>query len=359
MRETARRQGHAKLYDGRWRDRPTADAPPGVTPVIRLRAPTTGFTEIADLVQGTVRVANEQLDDMVLLRSDGTPTYMLSVVVDDHDMAITHVVRGDDHLTNAFRQRQLFEALDWAPPAFAHIPLIHGADGAKLSKRHGAVGLEAYREMGILPDAMRNYLLRLGWGHGDAEIISTAEAVRIFDLTDVGRSPSRFDMGKLLNTNGHYIRAATDSDLVAYVMPFLEQKLGCAPGELERTRLTLAMGSLKARAKTLLELADRALFYCRAIPLPFSEEARALIRGDGAEVIAGLTRRLAAVDPWTDQSIEAAVRDYAAASGRQLGAVAQPLRAALTGSTASPGIFEVAAILGRNETLARLAAAGK
>jgi glutamyl-tRNA synthetase len=356
MRETARREGKAPRYNGYWRDRDPAEAPKGVPPVIRLKAPTEGETVIKDLIQGEVRVANDQLDDMVLLRGNGTPTYMLSVVVDDHDMAITHIIRGDDHLTNAFRQTQLFLALGWSAPHFAHLPLIHGADGAKLSKRHGALGVDAYRDMGLLPAALRNYLLRLGWGHGDAEIISTDQAIEWFDLDAVGRAAARFDMAKLENLNGHYIRETADDALIGYVMPFVEKQLGGAVDATRRTRLSRGMAGLKARAKTLVELADNAMFYLRAAPLPMSDKAKALLTPDAKAMLRVLREQFGAAPEWTQAALEDIVRRFAEAQTPpvKLGAVAQPLRAALTGSTMSPGIFEILEILGPEEALRRL-----
>jgi glutamyl-tRNA synthetase len=354
MREAQRKAGQPVRYDGRWRDRDPAEAPAGVPPVIRLKAPQSGDTVIDDLVQGTVRVANAQLDDMVLLRADGTPTYMLAVVVDDHDMGVTHVIRGDDHLTNAFRQRQIFDAMGWPVPRFGHIPLIHGADGAKLSKRHGALGIEAYRDMGFLPEAMRNYLLRLGWGHGDADIVSTAEAIRLFDVADIGRAPSRFDMAKLTNLNGHYMRAADDARLVADVLPLIEKKLGAAVDAAGRARLAAGMAGLKQRARTLVELADQAAFYARPRKLALDAKAAALVAGDGRARLAALRAALAEATDWTDAALEALVRAYAEGAGIKLGDAAQPLRAALSGSTQSPPIFEVMRILGRDETLGRI-----
>src|SRR5438105_8954238 len=225
MREAAKREGRPMRYDGRWRDREPREAPAGIDPVIRLKAPAEGETVIEDQVQGRVVWQNKDLDDLVLLRSDGTPTYMLAVVVDDHDMAITHVIRGDDHLTNAARQKQIYDALGWAVPIMAHIPLIHGPDGSKLSKRHGALGIDAYRAMGYLPAALRNYLVRLGWSHGDQEIFSTEEMIAAFDLPQIGRSPARFDFAKLENLNGHYIRQADDQSLVT----MFEQVLDYVP----------------------------------------------------------------------------------------------------------------------------------
>ncbi|SMF69939.1 glutamyl-tRNA synthetase [Tistlia consotensis] len=350
MRATARAEGRPLRYDGRWRDRDPAEAPEGVPPVVRMKAPQEGETTIADLVQGEVTVANAQLDDMVLLRADGTPTYMLSVVVDDHDMDITTVIRGDDHLTNAFRQTQLYRLCGWEPPAFAHIPLIHGPDGAKLSKRHGALGVEAYREMGYLPEALRNYLLRLGWAHGDDEIIPTDKAIEWFDLDGVGRSPARFDFDKLNHLNGHYIREADDARLAGLVAGSFEP----APSPAALGRLTAGMAGMKARAKTLKELAELGAFYVAERPLVLNEKAEKLLTAEALQALAALRPRLASLADWTAEAIEAEARAFAEAAGLKLGAVAQPLRAALTGSNVSPPIFEAAAILGRDETLARL-----
>ncbi|MGB8274880.1 MAG: glutamate--tRNA ligase [Alphaproteobacteria bacterium] len=354
MRERARSEGRPIRYDGRWRDRDPREAPPGVPPVVRLKAAQSGETIITDLIQGEVRVGNEQLDDMVLLRADGTPTYMLSVVVDDHDMEITHVIRGDDHLTNAFRQTQIYQALGWPVPRFAHIPLIHGSDGAKLSKRHGALGVEAYRDMGYLPEALRNYLLRLGWSHGDDEIISTEQAIAWFDLDTVGRAAARFDFAKLDSLNAHYMRDMSDERLSMLVAPFVERKLGrpLDPGLL--ARLQAGMGGLKQRANTLADLAENALFYVRNRPIPIDERAAALLNEEACRRLLRLRDELATPSPWSEPALEQAVRAVMAAEGVALGQVAQPLRAALTGSKVSPGIFEVMAVLGRDETLGRL-----
>jgi glutamyl-tRNA synthetase len=354
MRERAKAEGKPMRYNGYWRDRDPREAPAGVAPVIRLRAPQSGETLVKDQVQGEVRVANEQLDDMVLLRGDGTPTYMLSVVVDDHDMAITHVIRGDDHLTNTFRQVQLYQALDWNIPSFAHIPLIHGPDGAKLSKRHGALGVDAYRDMGYLPEALRNYLLRLGWAHGDAEIISTEQAVEWFDFPGVGRSPSRFDFAKLDNLNGHYLRSAENKRLVELVLPRIEKRLGHAPDAEGQRRLLDGMNGLKERAKTLEQLADNALFLFRSRPIEFEAKASALLTPAARAALGGLLDRFEGVDEWTAAALEAVTRAYVQEAGIKLGDVAQPLRAALTGQTTSPPIFEVAQLFGREETLSRI-----
>lgn len=353
MRQRARAEGRPMRYDGRWRDRDPAEAPPGVDPVVRLKMPREGETAIDDKVQGTVTVANDQLDDMVLLRADGSPTYMLSVVVDDHDMGITHVMRGDDHLTNAFRQFQLYRALGWTAPDFAHIPLIHGPDGAKLSKRHGAVGIETYREQGYLPEALRNYLLRLGWGHGDVELISTEDAIALFDLDGIGRSAARFDFDKLDNFNGHFIRQAEDTHLAELVAARLEVSLSRGLSADERDCLTRAMPGLKQRAKTVKELAESARFYVER-PTTLTNKAAKLLDEEARDRLKALRRRLTAVSDWSETELENEVRRYAEAEDVKLGKIAQPLRAALTGSTVSPGIFEVMAVLGRDETLNRL-----
>jgi glutamyl-tRNA synthetase len=354
MREQARAEGRPPRYDGRWRDRDPSEAPPDVTPVIRIKMPLDGETVIEDRVQGRVTVANDQLDDMVLLRSDGTPTYMLSVVVDDHDMGITHVIRGDDHLTNAFRQYQVFRALGWTPPTFAHIPLIHGPDGAKLSKRHGAVGVSAYREQGYLPEAVRNILLRLGWGHGDREIIATDEAIALFDLDGVGKSAARFDFDKLDHFNGHYLREADDERLTDLTVPRIEAAIGRAVTDTERARLHAGMPGLKHRAKTLVDLAESARIYVER-PRALTPKAAKMLDAEARDRLSRLHATLADVSDWRADVLEPLVREQAEAEGLKLGKLAQPLRAALTGTTVSPGIFEVMAAMGRDEVLARLA----
>jgi glutamyl-tRNA synthetase len=354
MREEQRAKGLPEGYDGRWRDRDPADAPPGVPPVIRLKAPRSGETVVHDLVQGDVRKGNSELDDMILLRGDGTPTYMHSVVVDDHDMGITHVIRGVDHLTNTFRQIQLYNAMDWALPQFAHIPLIHGSDGAKLSKRHGAVGVEAYRDMGYLPEAMRNHLLRLGWAHGDDEIIDTAQAIAWFDLDAVGRSPSRFDTTKLDNVNAHYLRAADNGRLVTLILPRIEDKLGHAVDAAGKSHLLRGMDGLKLRARTLVELADSAMIYVRSRPLALDHKAQAVLTPEARQTLSANVSVLQNVAEWRAPVLEQTDRTFAEQHGLKLGQLAQPKRAALTGSTTSPPIYEVMEVLGREETLARL-----
>ncbi|HEY6441546.1 MAG TPA: glutamate--tRNA ligase [Acetobacteraceae bacterium] len=355
MREQAIAEGRSPRYDGRWRDRDPAEAPPGVAPAIRLKAPRDGETVVEDLVQGPVRVANAELDDMIILRSDGTPTYNHSVVVDDHDIGITHVIRGDDHLTNTFRQVQIYQAMGWDLPHFAHIPLIHGADGAKLSKRHGAVSVLEFREQGYLPEALCNYLLRLGWAHGDAEVLDRDETIRLFDLDGVGRAPSRMDYAKLTNLNGHYIRHADDDRLTREVLERLAHRTDLALGSRAADRIRALMPALKERAKTLVELADAAAFLARPLPLPMEPKAASLLTPEVRLMLRDVAGALATTE-FTPLAIDGALRAFAEASGRKLGQVAQPLRAALTGSTASPGIDATLAALGKEEALARLAA---
>jgi glutamyl-tRNA synthetase len=358
MREKARAEKRSVGYDGTWRDRDPSEAPPGVPPAIRLRAPQEGSTTIRDHVQGEVTISNSELDDLIILRADGTPTYNLSVVVDDHDMGISHVIRGDDHLNNAFRQKQIYDALDWPVPEFAHVPLIHGPDGAKLSKRHGALGVDAYRELGYLPEALRNYLLRLGWSHGDDEIISTEQAIEWFDIGAVGRAPARFDFAKLDNLNGHYIRAAIDDWLVGRIAVDLERVLGRQLSEGEHGRLLKAMPELKLRPKTLVELAANASFLVAPRPIQPDDKAAKLLTPEARRLLGELLLRLKGAE-WQPEWLEEEIRSFADERGIKLGSVAQPLRAALTGSVASPGIFIVMEILGRDETLGRIADAAE
>jgi len=363
MRETARAEKRHARYDGRWRDRSASDIAAmeatGARPVIRLKAPQDGDTIVDDKVQGRVVFPNKDLDDLVLLRSDGTPTYMLAVVVDDHDAAVTHVIRGDDHLTNAARQTQIYQAMGWQTPVFAHIPLIHGPDGAKLSKRHGALGVDAYRALGYLPAALRNYLVRLGWSHGDQEFFTTQQMVEAFDLPQVGRSPARFDYAKLENMNGHYLRAMADDELVETLVATLPYLNGGAALQSKldapmRARLAAAMPGLKERAKTLNDLVDGAAFLFADRPLQPDEKAMAVLEAGGRGHLAALLPRLSQLRDWTAAAAEGVVRAYAEETGAKLGQIAQPLRAALTGRLTSPGIFDVLVVLGREEALGRL-----
>ena len=348
QRETAKQERRPFRIDSPWRDILEEQ---GASPfVIRLKAPRDGETVIDDQVQGRVTVQNAEIDDFILLRSDGSPTYMLAVVVDDHDMGVTHVIRGDDHLNNAFRQLAIIRAMGWPEPTYAHVPLIHGPDGAKLSKRHGALGVDAYRdELGMLPEAVDNYLLRLGWGHGDDEIISRDQAIEWFDLPQVGRSPSRFDFKKLENLNGHYIREADDERLAELVA----RRRTLSPEQIEL--LVKAMPELKSRANTITQLAESADFLLTSRPIKIDDAASALLTADARSLLRAAHHNLAALANWDATSLEAAIREVAEASGVKLGKLAQPLRAALTGRTTSPGIFDVLALLGRGESLDRIA----
>lgn len=354
MREAAKAEGKPQGYDGRWRDRDPAEAPEGVEPVIRIKMPRDGETVIRDHVQGDVTIPNAVLDDYILLRSDGSPTYMLSVVVDDHDMNITHVIRGDDHLTNAARQINLMTALGWDVPEYAHVPMIHGADGAKLSKRHGAMGAEEYRNMGYLPEAMRNYLARLGWSHGDDEVFSTEQAIEWFGLEAIGKSPAKFDFVKLANLNGIHMREADDTRLADETLRMMTDVKGWQVTDDTRDALITAMPGLKERAKTIDDLAESARFLIETRPLSISDKAAKLLDDAGRGVLTGITPKLEALPSWTLDGLEAAVRDFADEKELKLGKVAQPLRAALTGTTTSPGIFDVLAVLGKDECLARI-----
>lgn len=355
LRDQQRAAKQPMRYDGRWRDRDPSEAPTGAPFVVRLKASRDGETVIEDAVQGRVVVQNSELDDMILLRSDGTPTYMLAVVVDDNDMGVTHVIRGDDHLNNAFRQLGIIRAMGWDEPVYAHIPLIHGSDGAKLSKRHGALGVDAYRDkMGLLPEAVGNYLLRLGWSHGDAEIISREQAIEWFELAGVGRSPSRFDFKKLENLNGHYIREADDARLADLVAVRVANRLARDLSAEEVALLCKAMASLKPRAKNLDELAEGALFLFEKRPLMLDEKAAALLGTEAATLLENAGAALESSAEWTAVALEAAVRQVAENAGIGLGKVAQPLRAALTGRSTSPGIFDVLVLLGKEESLARI-----
>jgi glutamyl-tRNA synthetase len=354
MRETARAESRAPGYDGRWRDRDPSEAPEGVSPVVRFKSPNEGNTVVQDAVQGDVTISNQQLDDFILLRADGTPTYMLSVIVDDHDMGVTDIIRGDDHLTNAARQLQVYAALGWDAPRMSHIPLIHGPDGAKLSKRHGALGVEAYRDMGYLPEAMRNYLLRLGWSHGDDEIISTEQAVEWFNLENIGKSAARFDFDKLENLNGIYIRNADDAYLTGRIAPLLSEKIGQQLTEDQKSLIEKAMNGLKERAKSVISLADSAQFLIASRPLAMDGKAQKLLSDDAVMVLQRLADRLDNLPEWKKELIENAVRESAEAEELKLGKIAQPLRAALTGTTVSPGIFDVLEVLGREESLGRM-----
>lgn len=359
MREKARADGLPPRYDGRWRDRAASDAPKDVKPVIRIKAPQEGETIVHDRVQGEVRFPNKDLDDFIILRSDGTPTYLHAVVVDDHDMGVTHVIRGDDHLTNTARQMIIYNAMNWNVPIMAHIPLIHGEDGRKLAKRDGALGVEEYRAMGYLPQALRNYLARLGWSHGDDEIMSTDQMIEWFDIGDINKGASRFDFKKLEAINGHYIRMSDDADLLKQVISMLPEIEGGNAildklDDKRKAQFLAAMPGLKERAKTLVELIDGAAFIFNERPLVLDEKAQTILDDEGRKVLSGVLPALEAVTEWTVETTDGAVRQFAENAGLKLGKVAQPLRAALTGRATSPGVFDVLVVLGREESLRRI-----
>lgn len=359
IREKARAEGRPPRYDGRWRDRDPSEAPAGVRGAIRIKAPSEGETLVRDMVQGDVRFPNKDLDDFIILRSDGNPTYMHAVVVDDHDMGVTDIIRGDDHLTNAARQTVIYDAMGWTVPRMAHIPLIHGADGAKLSKRHGALGVEAYRAMGYLPEALLNYLARLGWSHGDDEVMSIDDMVSWFDIVDVNKGAARFDFAKLEALNGVHMRAMDDAALMKALIETLPhlpngEALAAKLDEKAKDRLLQAMPGLKERAKTLVELSDSAYFLVADRPLTLDEKAQAILDTDARNLLKALLPGFEAVADWNAASTEAVVRSYSEANGLKLGKLAQPLRAALTGRSTSPGVFDVLAVLGRDESLARI-----
>ncbi|MGE0211841.1 MAG: glutamate--tRNA ligase [Parvibaculaceae bacterium] len=360
MRKRAMAEGRPIRYDGRWRDRDPKEAPAGVAPVIRLKAPQTGETTVDDQVQGRVVFQNKDLDDFIILRSDGNPTYNHSVVVDDHDMGVTHIIRGVDHLTNAARQIQIYRAMEWSIPVMAHVPLIHGPDGAKLSKRHGALGVEAYRAMGYLPAAMRNYLARLGWSHGDDEIFSTGQMIDWFDLDGIGKSAARFDFTKLENLNGQYMRATPDKELLSEFRAFLPnvdggvEMLARLDGP-EGARFAKALDGLKQRAKTLVELMHSAQFLFASRPLAMDAKAEKILSDGGRDALAASLEVFKGSANWSAATLEAALKAHAEAQGAKLGAFAQPLRAALTGAAVSPGVFDVMEALGREESLGRIA----
>jgi glutamyl-tRNA synthetase len=359
MRELAAAEGRPPRYDSRWRDRPASEAPAGVKPVVRIKSPQSGDTLVSDTVQGEIRFPNKDLDDFILLRSDGNPTYMHAVVVDDHDMGVTHIIRGDDHLTNAARQTIIYQGMDWDVPVMAHLPLIHGADGAKLSKRHGALGVEAYREMGYLPAGLLNYLAKLGWNHGEDEIMTIAQMIEWFDTKDVNKGAARFDFVNLADVNGHHMRNADPAwltDVLLETIPFLSNHASVAQlaAPEKRAQLAHAMPGLQLRAKTLVELADSALYLVAKRPLALDEKAAALLNEEGVEMLRSVAPLFKAASDWTAAGLDAIVRQLAEEKTLKLGKIAQPLRAALTGRSTSPGVFDVLEVLGREESLSRI-----
>jgi glutamyl-tRNA synthetase len=356
MRRKAKEEGWTSFYDRRWRDRDASEAPEGVKPVVRIKAPLEGATVIDDKVQGEVKVDNRNLDDFVLLRSDGSPTYMLAVVVDDHDMGVTHVIRGDDHMNNTFRQRLIYDAMGWDLPVFAHVPLIHGPDGAKFSKRHGAQSVAEYREMGFLPEAMRNYLLRLGWAHGDDEIISTEQAIEWFDLDGLGKSASRFDFAKLESLNAHYIKECESERLLSLILSEYKNR-DIEITDQARSWLEQGLDDLRERGKTIPQVADAGSFYVSGVPESYDEKAANTLNSDEKDLLGSLKEKLEALESFDHESIEQACRELAEETGSKLGKAIMPLRAAITGTSVSPPIFKAAEIMGREEVLKRVDAA--
>lgn len=353
MRESAKEEGRITFYDRRWRDS-TATPPAGIKPVIRIKAPLSGEQIVHDKVQGEVKVNAEQLDDFIILRSDGVPTYMLAVVVDDHDMGVTHVIRGDDHLNNTFRQNVIYEAMGWDIPVYAHLPLILGPDGAKLSKRHGATGVEEYRDMGYLPEAMRNYLLRLCWSHGDDEIITTEQAIEWFELDGIGKSPARFDFDKLNFINAHYMKIADNARLVELTLEILK-KGGQDLSPKTESYLLAAMDELKTRSKTLVALAEDARIFWMTGDIIPDEKAAAHLNDEGKAIVQKIAAQLAVLDDFPSKDIEKICLATAVSeAGGKLGKVMMPLRAAITGRGTSPSLPHAMEILGRDEVMRRL-----
>jgi len=352
MRQAQKDAKETIRYNGKWRDKSPDEAPKGVKPVIRLKMPLDGETIIDDKVMGSITVKNDQLDDMILVRADGSPTYMLAVVVDDHDMGVTHIIRGDDHLTNSFRQIQIYKAMGWEEPVYAHLPLILGEDGAKLSKRHGSPAVSDYKDKGYLPEAICNYLLRLCWSHGDDEIISTEQAIKWFDFDGIGKSPARFDFTKLKHLNAHYIKEMTDKDCAVKAKPFVEKKLGRKLSKDEMDVLIKALPDIKPRVHLLTEIADASHFYFEEISP--DEKALKLLDDEAKKHLNNLCKLLENIDDFTQDNVKEIMKEYAKTNDLKLGKIAQPLRSALTGSTVSPPIFAAAALLGREEVLKRL-----
>ncbi len=350
FREQARAEKRPPLFQSPWRD--STDMP-DLPFVVRLKAPKSGETVVDDQVQGRITFQNETMDDLVLLRSDGTPTYMLAVVVDDHDMGVTHVIRGDDHLTNAARQTLISQALGWEVPVFAHVPMIHGEDGKKLSKRHGALGVEEYRDMGYLAAAMRNYLARLGWSHGNDEFFTTEQAIEWFSLEPIGKSPARFDFKKLGNLSGQHIRATDNAELLEEIIAYVAAQNGEPFTENQKSVFLSSMDSLKARAKVIPELLDMAYFFLGSRPFVPDAKAAQILDIVSRGMLNRLTSRLRDAT-WSLENLEAEIRDFAEGEELKLGKVAQPLRAALTGRGVSPSVFDMMVTLGKEETLARL-----
>jgi len=353
MRELAKKEKRAPKYNGKWRDKDPSEAPKDIKPVIRIKCPQSGTTEINDIVQGNIIINNSELDDFIILRSDETPTYMLSVVVDDFDMEVTHVIRGDDHLTNTLRQKQIYIALCWNLPIYAHIPLIHGMDGGKLSKRHGALGVETYSAMGYLPESMLNYLLRLGWSHGDKEIISRKEAIKLFNLESIGRSSAKFDLDRLSSLNAVYINQKSNDQLASLIKDIYKEK-NVIVNSKQLLLLEEGMNGLKTRARTLNELAEMSSFYLEDSPINLDEKSKKILNNNTKILLKNYHDHLIKLEIWEQNNIEEDIKLYCETNNLNLGKLAQPLRAATTGKSVSPGLYELMEVLGKVETLNRI-----
>ena len=354
MREKARKEKRAPRYNGKWREKDESDAPRDIKPVIRIKCPQTGSTNINDIVQGDISIKNNELDDFIIIRSDGTPTYMLSVVVDDYDMGVTHVIRGDDHFTNTFRQKHIYNALDWKLPKYAHIPLIHGMDGGKLSKRHGALGVDSYDDMGYLKETMLNYLLRLGWSHGDKEIISREEAIKLFNLDSIGKSSAKFDIERLTSLNAYYIENKKNEELVSAIKNYYAYKKNVTITNSNLKLILNGMNGLKTRARTINELAEMCSFYIEKAPITLDKKSRKVLNNENINTLKLYYKQLLKLEKWNKEEIEEDIKMYCQVNNINLGKLAQPLRAAITGKSVSPGLYELMEVLGKNETLARI-----
>ena len=355
MREEAKILKKPFRYNRMWREKDPKDAPQNIEPVIRIKAPIKGESVIDDIIQGTIKVSNEEMDDFIIMRSDGTPTYMLSVVVDDYDMNVTHIVRGHDHLTNTFRQNVIYEAMKWDKPITAHIPLIHGPDGSKMSKRHGAIDVEEYKNKGILPNALINYMLRLGWSHGDDEIISLENAIRWFSLEKIGKSPAKFDNNKLISINSHYIKELNNNRIILFLENYYDKKYKIKLDKISIDRLTLGLDDIKSRSRDLIQLAEMSLFYCSKFPLSISKKAQKYIKKVDKTVFKDLLIVLENIEnDFKKQKIEEIMSKFLTEKGLKLSDIIQYIRALLTGLDVSPRIYDVMEILGYNEVKNRI-----
>ena len=355
MREEAKILKKPFRYNRTWRDKDAKDVPKDINPVIRIKAPIEGESIIDDIIQGSITVSNEEMDDFIIMRSDGTPTYMLSVVVDDHDMNVTHIVRGHDHLTNTFRQNIIYKSMGWDAPKTAHIPLIHGSDGSKMSKRHGAIDVEEYKNNGILPDALINYMLRLGWSHGDDEIISLKNAIKWFKLEKIGKSPAKFDNDKLISVNSHYIKELDNNKIIVFLKTYYEKKYKIKFDKDSTERLNLGLEDIKSRSRDLIQLAEMSLFYCSKFPISISKKADKYIKKVDKNIFKDLLEALKVIENnFTKQEIEKIIANFLSKKGLKLSDIIQYIRAMITGLDVSPRIYDIMEILGFVEIKKRI-----